>query len=170
MAPVPRPPCRVANVVSPPLHPELDPLGFLLGRWRGEGRVRYPTIDTVEYGEEMAFTHVGKPFLAYAQRSWALDDGRPLATSTGYWRFKDGQVELLLAHPTGLTEIALGTAGGRTVRTVSEALPRTPTAKRVDRLERSWDVDGDTLSFAMRMAAVGQPLHDHLDAALTRRS
>ena len=152
----------------PPLHPELEPLAFLLGRWRGEGRVRYPTIEGLEYGEELRVTHVGKPFLAYSQRSWALADGRPLATSSGYWRCKDGGVELLLAHPTGVAEVAHGTVDGTTLRVASTALPRTPTAKVVEHLERTLQVEGDELAVTVRMAAVGQPLQHHLAARLRR--
>ncbi|MDQ1710330.1 MAG: hypothetical protein QOG49_1715, partial [Frankiaceae bacterium] len=63
----------------PPVHDAIKPLAYLLGTWRGEGHGSYPTIEDFHYGEELTFRHNGKPFIAYSQRSWSLDDGRPLA-------------------------------------------------------------------------------------------
>src|ERR1700685_4099815 len=72
------------------LHPSLAPLRFLLGRWEGAGVVGYPTIESANFGQEITFSHNGKPFLIYTSRTWLLDEegqiGRPLATETGYWR------------------------------------------------------------------------------------
>jgi THAP4-like, heme-binding beta-barrel domain len=91
---------------APPLHPELEPLAGLLGTWRGGGAGEYPTISPFRYGEEVRFWHVGKPFLAYAQQPWSLEDGRPLHAETGYWRAEPGgAVELVLAHPTGILDL-----------------------------------------------------------------
>jgi hypothetical protein len=156
------------------LHPELEALAPLLGTWVGRGAGKYPTIEPFEYLEEVVFSHVGKPFLAYAQKTKALADGRPLHAEIGYLRVpKPGRVELVLAHPNGITEIDAGTYSvtGEVIEVElsSTAIGLAPTAKEVTELGRSLRVDGDDLSYTLRMGAVGQPLQDHLAAVLHRK-
>lgn len=152
-----------------PSMPPPSALTFLLGTWAGEGVGEYPTIETFRYGEEVRFFHTGKPFLAYTQRTWALDDGRPLHAESGYWRITPaGRVELVLAHPTGIVEVQEGEVAGASVRLRSTTIATTATAKLVEALERDIDVEGDQLRYAVRMAAVGQPLIHHLAATLQR--
>jgi hypothetical protein len=69
----------------------LIPLAWLVGRWAGAGVAGYPTMTgDVRFGQEVSFTHDGRPFLSYASTTWLLDDDgrqvRPLASETGYWR------------------------------------------------------------------------------------
>jgi hypothetical protein len=156
------------------LHPDLEALAPLLGTWAGRGEGKYPTIDPFEYLEEVVFAHVGKPFLAYTQKTKAIADGRPLHAETGYLRVpQPGHVELVLAHPNGITEIEVGNyslTGDRIdVELSTTAIGLTPTAKEVTALGRSLRVDGDELSYSVRMGAMGQPLQDHLAAVLRRQ-
>jgi hypothetical protein len=159
----------MAQEPSPPLHPEVAALAGLLGTWRGEGAGEYPTIAAFRYGEEVRFWHVGKPFLAYVQRTWSLEDGRPLHAESGYWRAKPGgAVEVVLAHPTGIVEVLEGRLDGRVVELASTTVATTSTAKEVTALRRRFELDGDTLGYTVAMAAVGQPLQHHLAATLRR--
>ncbi len=154
---------------QPPLHPDVEAIAFLLGTWAGEGKGEYPTIESFAYREEVRFWHVGKPFLAYSQRTWALDDGRPLHGELGYWRPKpEGRIEIVLAHPTGITEIQEGTVDGTAIDVASTRLGLTSTAKEVTRLERTFRIEGEVMTYDLRMAAVGQPLSHHLSANLRR--
>ncbi len=151
------------------MHPDLLDLAFLLGRWAGEGDGEYPTIEPFRYGEEVTFSHVGKPFLAYAQRSWSLEDGRPLHAEMGYWRCPSpGRVEAVVAHPTGHAEVSEGSVASTAVSIVSVAISRTSSAKEVEALVRDLEVVGDHLSYELKMAAVSQPLAVHLRGRLRR--
>jgi hypothetical protein len=150
-------------------HGDLAPLAFLLGTWRGEGVGGYPTMESFRYGEEVTFRHNGKPFLAYTQRTWSLDDERPLHAETGYWRPRpDGGVEVVLAHPTGVAEIYYGTVEGERIDIATDVVARTTSAKEVTALKRLYGLVAGKLMYAVDMAAVGQPLQSHLSATLDR--
>jgi hypothetical protein len=159
------------SAVTASLHHDVAPLSFLLGRWAGEGEGAYPTIEPFRYGEEITLSHVGKPFLAYAQRSWSLDDGRPLHAETGYWRCPSPtHVELVVAHPTGSVEVSEGLLAATTLVLSSTTVACTGSAKEVTALRRRIDVEDDRLGYELAMAAVGLPLTTHLRAVLRRVS
>ncbi len=158
---------------APALHPDCSALSPLLGTWRGEGRGHYPTIDDFTYVEELTFAHVGKPFLVMTQRTRHGDTGEPLHTETGYLRPRpDGGVELTLAQPTGVVEVAEGpltvTPTGLHLVLSSRLVGLTSSAKRVDDVVRHLRLDGGELTSELWMAAVGQPFGHHLTAVLAR--
>jgi hypothetical protein len=161
--------------MAPPLHPDVNVLAPMLGTWEGEGNGEYPTIESFGYVETVTFAHVGKPFLAYTQRTRASDDRRPLHAEMGYWRVPTpGQVEFLVAHPTGITELAEGTLvvddGAILIELEATIIGRTGSAKEVTAVARSFRIEGDKIDYTVRMAAVGQPLQHHLAASLHRSS
>lgn len=155
------------------VHPSLSPVAFLIGRWEGAGVVGYPTIESANFGQEITFGHNGKPFLIYSSRTWLIEAdgtiGRPLAMETGYWRpQEDGTLEVVLAHPTGITEIYLGEVAGTKIELATDAVVRTATAKEVTAGRRLYGLIGADLGWAYDMAAVGQPLQSHVSAQLKR--
>ncbi|MGA9276729.1 peroxynitrite isomerase [Ilumatobacter sp.] len=163
--------------MSVSLHPSVAILAPLLGTWSGRGTGEYPTIETFDYEETVTFGHVGKPFLAYQQRTAAVDDGRPLHAEMAYWRVpSEGLAEIVVVHPTGITEVLEGFAAPNSagptdtmiVDVRSLTIASASTAKEVTRTERTFEVTGDILRYTMRMAAVGQPLTHHLSATLHR--
>jgi hypothetical protein len=147
------------------LHPAIEPVAWLLGDWRGEGRGCYPTVADFSYTEEQHWSHDGRPLLAYHQESWAGDDGRPLHREAGYLRVVGDRIELVVAHTAGIVEIATGGAGSPLVLSTT-ILVSTATAKVVDALERSLVRQGDVLRSTVAMAFAGHPLQVHLDATL----
>jgi hypothetical protein len=162
-------------------HPDLGALTFLLGRWEGAGIGGYPTIESFRFGQEISFSHNGKPFLIYTSRTWRLDDdgriGLPLGTESGYWRPRpNSQIEVMLAHPTGIVEIYLGEISGTRIEMATDVVARTATAKEVTAGHRLYGLVGSgepgeqDLAYAYDMAAMGQELQPHLSAQLKRVS
>ena len=163
----------------------LVPLAWLLGRWEGVGVVGYPTIDEVNFGQEIEFRHDGRPFLHYRSQAWLLDDDghqvRPLASETGYWRVvvpvdleaaaqaaAGVDLEVLLAHPTGFVEVYTGRAVGARITLTTDVVARTVTAKEYSAGQRMYgQVDGDLL-WVFDMSAVGQDMSSHASARLRR--
>jgi THAP4-like, heme-binding beta-barrel domain len=158
---------------APKPHPSLTPLLFLLGRWEGAGVGGYPTIESFQFGQEITFSHNGKPYLIYTSRTWRLGEdgtiGDPLATETGYWRPQPGnRIEVLLAHPTGFVEVYLGEISGTRIEMATDAVVRTESAKEYTAGRRLYGLIGTDLGWAYDMAAVGQPLQSHISAQLKR--
>jgi hypothetical protein len=150
----------------------LVPLAWLVGRWEGAGVVGYPTMESVNFGQEVEFRHDGRPFLHYRSQAWLLDDEgnqvRPLASETGFWRPKETGLEVLLAHPTGYVEIYLGTVDGARIDLATDVVARTETAKEYTAATRMYGLVSGDLMWVMDMAAVGQPLQSHASAQLKR--
>jgi hypothetical protein len=150
-------------------HPDLRELAFLLGTWRGEGEGEWPGAASFAYGEELRIEHVGDDYLVYAQRSWSLADGEPIHLERGFVRPAGaGRVELALAHPIGVTEVAEGTLGGGVLEVSSTAVGLTSTAKPVTELRRRVEVEGDALTSELWMAMREVPLTWHVRSRLSR--
>ena len=153
------------------LHPACVPLAFLLGTWQGTGTGVYPTIDDFSYAEEVSFTHVGKPFVAYVQKTKDAASGLPLHTEAGFLRPQgDGRVELVLVQPSGITELLEGKIEAHDVQLASTAVLGTASAKPVAATERRFWVEGEVLHSSVAMAAMGLELQHHVVSEMYRLS
>jgi hypothetical protein len=166
------------NMSLPDVHANVESVAFLLGAWAGVGRGEYPTIESFSYNETITFSHVGKPFLSYTQRTTDAADGRPLHAETGYLRVPSpGRVEFVVAHPTGIVEVYEGTLevsdSTATILIATTSIARTETAKQVSEMQRTFSVDlrpdRMSLSYSVAMSAMGLALTHHLAAELTKQ-
>jgi len=138
-------PADTANLrEGPDLHQQCLSLLPLVGVWRGEGVVVYPTIDgPFHFGQQIEFAHDGRPFLTYNSRAWLLDGPggkivRPAARESGFWRARaDDMLEVLITHATGIVEIYYGEQRGTTSwELATDVVMRTETAKEVNTAKR----------------------------------
>jgi len=157
------------------LPPALAPLAWLVGRWEGAGVVGYPTIESAHFGQEVVCSHDGRPFLEWHSRTWLLDGAgervRPLATELGFWRVvENGEIELLLTHPTGIVEMYDGRRDPTkpSVQLRTDGVLRSPAAKEYNAGTRMYGLKDSRLLWVMDMAAVGERLQSHVSAQLQR--
>jgi hypothetical protein len=161
---------------GPELHPACLALLPLVGVWRGEGEVVYPTISgPYHVGQQMVICHDGRPFLRYESRAWLLDDAgkviRRAARETGFWRPQpDDSIELLATHATGIVEIYYGQPRNQTSwELATDAVVRTSSAKAVTGAHRLYGiVEGGDLAYVEQRAMVGQPMQPHVSMRLHR--
>ena len=163
----------------PALHKAVQRLLPFVGVWRGRGGGEYPTIEPFEFAQEIRISHDGRPFLAYESRAWLVDaDGgkiRPAGREVGWWRpvtDADGtptdEIEALYCTPTGIMELHIGRIDGLKLEMSTDAVMRTATAKEVTAGQRLYGIVERDLLYAQGMAAVGQPMTNHLAARLVR--
>ena len=156
------------------LHPECAPIAWLLGTWHGNGHGDYPTIEPFQFGQEAIFTHDGRPFFHYFARSWIVDANgekvRDAAQEAGFLRCRPGgDMELLLSHSSGISEIWYGRAEAGKLELHTAGVSFTESAKEVTGGHRLYGlVEGDLL-WTYDMAAVGQKLQPHLWGRLIRQ-
>jgi len=158
------------------LHPQCEPLAPLLGVWRGEGLAQYPSLlGEFPYGQQISFSHDGRPFLIYEARSWLLSPRgevlRPAAREVGWWRVdEDETIELVLAHMFGICEIWYGGATTQTSWELgTDMVARTDSARETTEAARLYGIlDDGQLAYVEERALRGLPMQPHLSAQLQR--
>ena len=165
----------MAFTIPENLHPDLMPLAWLVGTWRGKGRGEYPNVEGFQFAQEVSFNHDGRAFLNYFSRSWIIDENdeivRPAASEVGFWRIKEKNVlEVLLAHNTGIAEGWVGLVQGAKIQLAMDQGYSSPTAKIVTAGSRLYGLVEGELFTSYDMAAQGQTLQAHLWSSLERSS
>ncbi|MGC7093570.1 FABP family protein [Amycolatopsis lurida] len=170
-------PADTANLrEGPELHAQCVPLLPLVGVWRGEGEISYPTIDGPRrFAQQLTIAHDGRPFLYHEARSWLLDENgeviRPAARETGWWRPQpDDSFELLLAHNTGIIELFYGEPRNLTSwEMATDAVVRSTSAKEVTGAKRLYGlINNADLGYVEERAMVGEEMQPHVSAYLRR--
>ncbi|WP_019818920.1 FABP family protein [Saccharomonospora saliphila] len=148
----------------------------LVGVWRGEGEVSYPTMErSYRFAQQITISHDGRPFLHHEARAWLLDDDgevlRPAARETGWWRPQpDDTIELLLTHSTGILELYYGKPKNQAAWELgTDAVVRSSSAKEVTAAKRLYGIvnNGD-LGYVEERAMQGQQMTPHCSALLKR--
>jgi len=155
------------------LHPDLMPLAWLVGTWRGKGRGEYPNVPGFQFAQEVSFNHDGRAFLNYFSRSWIIDENdeivKPAASEVGFWRVKENNVlEVLLAHNTGIAEGWVGVVKGAKIQLEMDQGYSSPSAKIVTAGSRLYGLVEGELFFAYDMAYGGKKLQAHIWSTLPR--
>lgn len=156
-----------------PLHDALLALLPLVGVWRGEGTGIAPGSGAqFRYGQQIDVVHDGRPFLAYAARSWLLDlDGaviRQAWRESGFWRVgADDDIEVALSSNTGQALVFDGRAGDQRWELQTTTAAHTKTAKSVSGERRLYALVDEVLMYATELAVDG-PYEPHLNARLHR--
>lgn len=155
---------------------KLNDLLFLEGKWSGLGVAEYPTINNCEYSEQLIFEYdLNKNVIFYIQRTKFLEPSKSSDTlhlESGFIKQKDdGIIELSNSQNNGRVEVLtlreITNDGGETkVLFASKLFGNDP---KMVRTEREYILNGDSLSYTMKMATVNNnSLKTHLKAALKR--
>lgn len=161
--------------------PELAHVSWLVGRWMGVGLGHYPTVEDFRFAQELEFGCDGRPFLSYWSRSWVIDDDgvriKQSSSESGFVRpLPDNEFEFLLTHASGFVEIWHGKVEvtgldsnritGARAQLHTDTVARTSTAKPYAAGQRLYGLVNGELVWTFDMAAMDQPMQNHLAAQL----
>ena len=157
------------------LHPDLVPLAFLLGTWAGAGVHDFPGAEKCNFGQEVEFTHDGRPFLEYRSRSWVLDaEGakvRPLENESGYWRIDAARkVEIVMNRDSGVAEVWYGelAEGKPQIDLATDAVAALPSAGAYSGGKRLYGYVKGDLMWVGERSTPEVPLRPYMSAHLKK--
>jgi hypothetical protein len=159
----------MSHMTEVPLHDGAAPLAFLVGTWRGSGSGRLHDHEPFDYEEEVSFTHRGRSWLVYEQRAWAPSDEALLHTEMGFWRLDEEEDRLYsFISLTAGSDFSQGKLDGTNVSLTAASAPMADGVETVEVLRRDYRVDGDRMTYEVRMASAGTPTELHIAGELRR--
>ncbi|MDO8106437.1 FABP family protein [Isoptericola sp. b441] len=165
-------------VIPEGLAPEVYPLAWLVGRWRGTGEVSYPQVPRVEVTGQVEVDHDGGPYLTWRSTLTLAGSDRVWGTEQGFWRVPadrpddlgEGQfpVELMLTDPAGYLTLYAGVVAGGRIDLASDLMARTPDAAELTAATRLLGLVDGELMWTWDIAAFGEPLQSYAALRMER--
>lgn len=157
------------------LHPDLVPLTFLLGDWAGAGVADFPGAEKCNFGQEVTFSHDGRPFLEYVSHSWVLDDQgekvRPLESESGFWHVRENrQIEVAMVRDQGIVEVWYGelAEGKPQIDLATDAVARLASAGEYSGGKRLYGYVNSDLMWVGEKATPEVPMRPYMSAHLKK--
>ncbi|CAN5219269.1 hypothetical protein BH09ACT10_BH09ACT10_22590 [soil metagenome] len=156
----------------PDVHPDLNPLMWLVGNWHGNGHVEYPEQEKQTFEQDVIFHHDSRPFLHYFSQTWLTDDDGnrigPGEQETGFLRATGGdQIDLVLSLHTGYAHDLHGQLDGPRMTYVTKWLARPETEPDYTEQRMYGLVQGD-LMYAIDRETGGHPMQSYAWGQLAR--
>lgn len=155
----------------------IEELGFLVGTWSGTGHAEYPTIQPVEYLEELTFSVNEKdPVIHVEQKTWIESTDakarEPLFWESGFLIDKgSGIFELVSAQKSGRMEVLRGKARRMDPNTIELPLMSVSIVNddRMIRSGRTLTFSPEKLYYELNMSTTANPsFQRHVAALLTK--
>jgi len=149
--------------------------GLLEGRWLGEGKGGFPTVESFDYSETLIFERRDENSLFYMQRTEKRMDGKAESV-TSHWEsgfirvLMSGELELANVQSGGRGEILIGKIERMAQKIRLDFRSKLLTNdERMVASARTFEIDGDTLRYEMTMHTTRvDKLTRHLVARLQR--
>lgn len=161
----------VRGMAAPSLSTLLAPFEALLGGWEGEGRGLWNPDPSFRYREWLELTPIpDRALLRWEQRTEVWESGQLSHTEQGFLRLlPEAAVELVIATPSGYTEIHRGEFSGGALSLELVNLGSAPGARPLDLVKRRLAMADQMLTHEVSIAVGGTELAPHVRAQLRRR-
>ncbi|MBI4913202.1 MAG: FABP family protein [Acidobacteria bacterium] len=151
-------------------------LALFQGRWSGEGRGSFPTVESFRFREELEFEQRGdEPLIHYVQRTWLKGErSTPSHWESGFLRFNEARsLEMSNCQNGGRVEVLTGELIelDREHRTLAIRFHGRwmGNDQRIQQSLRTFSIHDDVLEYSIEMATDKVPgITRHIEAVLTK--